>query len=245
MLFRSLPWPGAIGYRRFHQGVLIRAGKTRLVAYGTVIRVVVMGGTAMLAYLFLPIPGAWVGAVGLSAGVVTESASIRIMANATVRDLLTRADAEPVPADVISYPEIVSFYYPLALTSLIGLAVQPMATFFLGRSAYPVESLAVFPVVQALSFAFRAPGMAYQDATIALMGNRHEHLPELNRFTLTLGLTCPRPCRWWRSRRWCTCGFGTSPASRLSWPPWPSCRPASSLHSRHSPSCCPCSEGCW
>ena len=31
-LWFMLPWPGAIGYRRFLQGVLIRAGKTRLVA---------------------------------------------------------------------------------------------------------------------------------------------------------------------------------------------------------------------
>jgi len=187
-LWLLVPWPGAIGYRRFHQGVLIHVGKTRLVAYGTVIRVVVMGGTAILAYLFLPIPGAWVGALGLSAGVVTESAAVRIMANATVHDLLVRADADPSPGSVISYREIISFYYPLVLTSLIGLAVQPMATFFLGRSAYPVESLAVFPVVQALSFAFRAPGMAYQDTVIAMMGERHRHLPELGRFTLTLGL---------------------------------------------------------
>ncbi|MCZ6857752.1 MAG: hypothetical protein O7F70_07095, partial [Gemmatimonadetes bacterium] len=29
-----LPWPAAIGYRRFFQGLLIRAGLTRLVAYG-------------------------------------------------------------------------------------------------------------------------------------------------------------------------------------------------------------------
>jgi hypothetical protein len=33
-----LPWPAAIGYRRFYQGLLIRHGLTRLVAYGTVAR---------------------------------------------------------------------------------------------------------------------------------------------------------------------------------------------------------------
>ncbi|HKK93183.1 MAG TPA: hypothetical protein VJ925_07090, partial [Longimicrobiales bacterium] len=41
-----LPWPAAIGYRRFVQGVLIRANRTRLVAYGTVLRVSSMIGVA-------------------------------------------------------------------------------------------------------------------------------------------------------------------------------------------------------
>ena len=35
-----LPWPAAIGYRRFYQGLLIRTGLTRRVAWGTVIRLV-------------------------------------------------------------------------------------------------------------------------------------------------------------------------------------------------------------
>lgn len=35
-----IPWPGAIGYRRFYQGIMIRHGFTRQVAYGTVMRLV-------------------------------------------------------------------------------------------------------------------------------------------------------------------------------------------------------------
>ena len=31
-----IPWPAAIGYRRFYQGILVRHGLTRRVAYGTV-----------------------------------------------------------------------------------------------------------------------------------------------------------------------------------------------------------------
>jgi len=63
-----------------------------------------------------------------------------------------------------------------------------MLTFFMGRSVSPLESLAVFPVVHALSFFFRALGLAYQDASIALMGERFEQLPELRRFATGLGL---------------------------------------------------------
>ena len=55
---------------------------------------------------------------------------------------------------------IVSFYMPLALTSLLAMAVQPMVTFFMfmGQSRYALESLAVLPIVHGLTFIFRAIG---------------------------------------------------------------------------------------
>src|SRR5690606_24557353 len=77
---------------------------------------------------------------------------------------------------------------PLALTSFIGLTVQPMLTFFMGRAARPIESLAVFPVVHGLSFLFRALGLSFQEAAIALMGRNAEHAPEVGAFALRLGL---------------------------------------------------------
>jgi Na+-driven multidrug efflux pump len=189
-----IPWPAAIGYRRFLQGVLIRSGRTRLVAYGTVIRVTVMALVATIGFVALDIPGAWVGAMSLSAAVCAELIAVAWMARATVRRLLdTPADTEtrlgPAPLrDRLTYRGISSFYYPLALTSLIGLSVPPMLTFFMGRSPSPVESLAVFPVVQSLSFVFRSLGLSFQDAAIALMGERHRNLPELRRFALGLGI---------------------------------------------------------
>jgi O-antigen/teichoic acid export membrane protein len=63
-----------------------------------------------------------------------------------------------------------------------------MLTFFMGRAPSPLESLAVFPVVHALSFVFRSLGLSFQEAAIALMGERHEHAPEVGRFALVLGL---------------------------------------------------------
>jgi hypothetical protein len=90
--------------------------------------------------------------------------------------------------ELLSYRRITEFYIPLALTSLIGLAVHPMVTFLLGRARYPIESLAVLPVVNSLSFIFRAMGLSYQEVAIVLLGKRHEHTKELGRFALGLGL---------------------------------------------------------
>jgi len=186
-LWFFLPWPSAIGYRRFLQGVLIRAGKTRLVAMGTLIRLFAMTVAALLGYLLLDIPGAWVGGLALGTGVTLEAIAARFMAAETVRELLAEETDSGYTGRAVTYREIATFYLPLALTSLIGLTIQPLLTFFMGRSVAPVESLAVYPVVHSLSFFFRSMGFAYQDAAIALIGERFEHYRELRRFCFTLG----------------------------------------------------------
>jgi hypothetical protein len=184
-LWLLLPWPGAIGFRRFYQGLMIRDGRPRLVAYGTVLRLTAMASVALVLFLGFDWPGAHVGAAALSAGVCAEALASRWMAVPSIRRF---ADA-PAAADVVlGYSGILRFYYPLALTSLIGLAVQPLLTFFMGRAPAPVESLAVFPVVNSLGFLFRSLGLSYQEVAIALMGRRHEHAREMGRFAVILGL---------------------------------------------------------
>ncbi|MBM4184581.1 MAG: hypothetical protein FJ207_10175 [Gemmatimonadetes bacterium] len=186
-LWFFIPWPAAIGYRRFFQGVLIRTGRTHLVAYGTIVRLLTMASVALVGAFTLDLPGASLAAFALASGVCVEALVARWMAGPAVRALLAGELDGPAPS-TLRYREIISFYAPLALTSVIALSIHPLLTFFMGRGVAPVESLAVFPVVQALSFVFRSFGLAYQDAAIALMGDRFVHLPELRRFGRTLGL---------------------------------------------------------
>ncbi len=192
-LWIHLPWAAAIGYRRLIHGVMIRSGKTRQVAAGTVFRLAAMTGTALVLYSVPGVPGAWLGAASLTMGVCVEALAARCLAAKTLRRLLATgasapADAPSPPVPVLSYSEILRFYYPLALTSLIGLASQPMLTFFMGRARAPLESLAVFPVVHALSFLFRTVGISYQEAAIALMGREPSHRPAVARFAVVLAL---------------------------------------------------------
>ncbi|SVB15057.1 uncharacterized protein METZ01_LOCUS167911, partial [marine metagenome] len=44
-LWILLPWPAAIGYRRFLHGLMIRSGRTRLVAFNTIVRLGTMAAT--------------------------------------------------------------------------------------------------------------------------------------------------------------------------------------------------------
>lgn len=186
-LWIYLPWPAAIGYRRFIHGVMIISGKTRQVAAGTVCRVAMMAGTALTLASFTALPGAWVGAAALTVGVCVEAIAARLMGAGAIREILRRTPAESGAAS-LSYSGIAAFYYPLALTSLVGLATHPLLTFLMGRAAAPLESLAVLPVIHSLSFIFRAVGLSYQEAAIALMGKEFEHRRSIARFATGLAV---------------------------------------------------------
>jgi hypothetical protein len=89
----------------------------------------------------------------------------------------------------MSYAYMFRFYLPLALTSTISLAAHPLVTFFMGQAAFSLESLAVLPVINSLSFIFRSPALAYQDVVIALMGERFDHLRGILIFAAGLAAT--------------------------------------------------------
>ncbi len=179
----GLPPEVAIGYRRFNHGLLIRAGLTRRVTANTLFRLAAMSGTALAIFRTRPhTDGAWVAAAALSAGVIAEGLTSRILAHGTIRRLAARTGGK----DVMSYSRIGRFYAPLALTSVLALGIQPIVVFFVGRSRLPIESLAVLPVVYALVFLFRAMGLAYQEVGIALLGDALQGLSGLRRFALAL-----------------------------------------------------------
>jgi len=182
-----LPWPGAIGYRRFYQGLLIRGGRTRRVAYGTAVRLVSMSAVGLGLYRGTSLPGAWVGATAITIGVLAEAVVARAMALRAVREI--RSVSRPESGEGTSYRGIVRFYLPLALTSVIGLAAQPMTTFFVGHARFALESLAVLPVVHSVSFLFRAIGLSYQEVAIALLARGRHTVAPLARFALVLAVT--------------------------------------------------------
>ena len=172
-----ITWPGAIGYRRFYQGILVRHGLARRVAYGTVVRLATMGGTAVLLSRFSSMPGAVVGGAALAIGVFSEAVASRVMAGGVVRRLLDQPAPPGEPP--LTTRDITTFYYPLALTSVLTLVVAPLVTVFLGRSRAPIESLAAMPVVSALLLLFRSTAIAYQEVGVALIGTKREHEREV------------------------------------------------------------------
>lgn len=181
-----LPWPGAIGYRRFYQGLLIRYDMSRRVAYGTVVRLSTMVLTALVLYHLLEPNGAIVGAAALALGVTAEALASRGMVRSIAARLVRTEPEQGEPG--LTYRGIAGFYIPLALTSTISLAVHPMITFFLGQSRMALESLVVYPVVYSLTFIFRSLGLSFQEVGIALLGGRGQNFVPLRNFALMLGL---------------------------------------------------------
>jgi Na+-driven multidrug efflux pump len=179
-----IPWPAAVGYRRFYQGVLIRNNRTRCVAYGTGVRLTSVALTALLLYLFFPLEGASVGAASLTAGVIMEAVASRLMARKVVRGVL---EEEGSPPHFLGYGSIIAFYLPLALTTIIALGGRPIVTFLVGQSRMAIESLAVLPVVQGLIFLFSCFGLSYQEVVIALAGDSLGNYKPLRNLALALG----------------------------------------------------------
>jgi len=80
-----IPWPGAIGYRRFYQGILINNNLTRRVAYGTIIRLMSMSLCAIALYFSGIVEGVIIGAASLAFAVIMEAIAVRFMVWETIK----------------------------------------------------------------------------------------------------------------------------------------------------------------
>lgn len=178
-------WTAAIAWRRFLQGVMIHFGDTRKVAWGTAVRLLSSGGTAVSLALFSGWPGIIIGATSLMAGVVAEA----LYATVAVRPLQRQHLSSDVPTagPPLTSRELFWFHLPLAATSLLILLAQPMVTFSLARLDQPVESLAAWPVVFQIMLMARAAALALPEVVIALSERRDTFQP-LRRFSLNLAL---------------------------------------------------------
>lgn len=176
------PWTWSIGYRRFQQGVLIRYGRSSAVGAGTVVRLTADGIVLIIGYLTNILPGIAVAAAAQAAGVLSEALYSGLRVRPVVRGRLREN-----PGVGLSWREFLTFYVPLALTSLLSLLWQPIGSAALSRMPLPLASLAVWPIVSGLTFMLRSLGFAYNEVVVALLGV-HGSSGRLRKFTLGLGL---------------------------------------------------------
>ena len=184
-LWLLLPWPAAIGMRRFYQGVLIAHHQPGRVAVGTIVRLLAMSSTAFSLWAFEGVDGASLGACSLSAGVVAEALATRWLARRAIAASLHEAGMDVV---MLSYAALGRFYLPLAMTPLIGLSIHPVVTFFLGHSYKPLESLAIMPVLYALTFLFRALGLSFPEVALATLKDGEQNRGVVRKFAVCLSL---------------------------------------------------------
>ncbi|RMG89310.1 MAG: hypothetical protein D6706_21615 [Chloroflexi bacterium] len=177
-------WSAAIAWRRFLQGVLIHFNQPRKVAWGTAVRLLASGGTAVSLAMLTQWPGVIIGATSLMAGVISEAA----YATWAIRPLLRHElspDSPVAPGDPLTYRQLFWFHLPLAATTLLTLLAQPLVTFTLARLDNPTESLAAWPVLFQVMLMARAAAFALPEVVIALSQKPDTFLP-LRRFSLNL-----------------------------------------------------------
>lgn len=191
-LLSLLLWSASIGYRRFYQGLMIRAGKTKRVAVATTSRLASMALCAILLSNLTKLDGALVGSISLGLGVLLEAIATRIIAQPILKELLAN---DGVDDTELTVKQINKFYIPLAMTSVIGFAVSPMLSFFMSKFRMMIESLAVYPVIDSFVFQFRSPGFSFQETAIALLGEKNKNVRLIRRFgvwmmIITTSLLC-------------------------------------------------------
>lgn len=161
-----LPWTWSIAYRRFNQGVLIRFGHSKTIGVGTFIRLSADGLVLAVGYLIGTFPGVVVAASAVAAGVISEAVYVGIVVRPVLKYELKLASPLSSP---ITLPFFLNFYIPLAMTSLLGLLVQPIGSAALSRMPEALASLAAWPVVSGLVSVLRSLGMAYNEVVVALL----------------------------------------------------------------------------
>ncbi len=160
------PWTWSIAYRRFHQGVLIRFGRSKAITTGTFIRLSADIVILAIGYLIHDIPGIVVATSAVATGVISEALFIGLVVRPVLRNQLRTAPPVDPP---LTQAAFMDFYLPLVMTSLISLLVNPIGSAALGRMPFPVESLALWQVLGGLIFMVRSLGIAYNEVVVALL----------------------------------------------------------------------------
>ena len=177
------PFSAAVGYRRLWQGVLIRFGKTKVIPNTMIIRLLSTSILLFAGFHFPGISGAEVGAIALSFGVITGAVSSYIYLRP-----LTKGFKDADGQEELSWNKLLKFYFPLALTNFVTFIVRPVLTFGIARAVFPLESLAIWPVVTSLMFLFRSMSLAYQEVAVSLLKGDSDY-KYLSRFAALLGIS--------------------------------------------------------
>jgi hypothetical protein len=179
------PWTWSIAYRRFHQGILIRCGHSRVVGLGTFLRA--LAGLAVLQvglhlHDVLEVSGVVVAATAVATSVTLEAVFIGVVVRPIVAERLPEPSPDATPLELKAF---LAFYLPLAMTPFLTLLIQPVGAAAMARMPRDLDSLAAWPAVHGLVFLFRSFGFALNEVVVA-HAKDPGGLAVLRRFTFEL-----------------------------------------------------------
>ena len=115
-------WVFPIGWRRLHQGVLVRDGRTPIIGMGTAIRLVVVSVGMLVGQALTTIPAVYLGALAAGAGALVETALIHWAAQSSIAQRPAENAANETP---VTFGTLWSLFVPRAITSVIFLFFPP------------------------------------------------------------------------------------------------------------------------
>ena len=193
-------WSFPIAWRRAHQGVLIRAGRTAVITVATGVRLLSLAGSLFGGLLLLPNRGSVVAGLAMDLSVTIEAALITW----ATRPILRSASYQPGEAGdgttVLTWRDLWRFYRPLAVTSILRQTTRPVLNAGIAAAEMARASLAAWPVAWSLTILIAGPAWSLQQLTTALTVDRASYrrvrsfaLGLSLLFTLLLGLVAFTP----------------------------------------------------
>lgn len=207
-LIAMLPWTVSVGYRRLWQGVLIRYGNTSVIPITMGIRLGVSFLTLAWGLSTGALPGAVLGGLALSLGVIAGAISAWIYVRPVIKEMPAASDTPGGTGAIMGWSAMFFFYIPLALTNFINLGARPIMQMGLARGPMPLESLAIWPVTMGYIFLYSSFALSAQEIVIARLDgpeSKNDLLRFIYRLAAVLGviyiivLTTPL-WRFWISR---------------------------------------------
>ncbi len=178
-------WPLPIAWRRAHQGILIRAGRTAIITIATGVRLLTLAGGLFGGLLLLPDRGALVAGLAMVLSVSMEAVLITIATRPVLRDGSYADDAAP---DEQAHPTLSGlwrFYRPLVATTILRQSMRPALNAGIAAATMARESLAAWPVAWGFAILVTGPAWSLQQLTTAMATDQTAYY-KVRRFTLSL-----------------------------------------------------------
>lgn len=183
-LIIMIPWSALIAWRRFHQGILIRFGRTRRVGLGTLIRVATLSTVGFGMFSAKAADGVTVAATALICSVFAEA----LFSFLAARTVIAKEFAPGVNEGAyLPIRKLAGFHFPLTATTIVMFFAMPMTTSALARSPEGQIGMAAWQISNSILWLTRAAVYALPEVIITL-GRSKQAVSALRSFTLITGL---------------------------------------------------------
>ncbi|MCW5943916.1 MAG: hypothetical protein KIS66_16925 [Fimbriimonadaceae bacterium] len=185
------PWSAFIGWRRYHQGLMISRGETKMIGFGTLSRVATVSLLVLFFYLLsrfagLALPSIAMASMALVTSVAVESTFVHFAAKPLIRAHFTRPtdhdDRHP-----LTLRRLAKFHFPLTATTMVMLVGGPLVSAALSRAPDSVLVMAGWQVAMTLTFLHRTVVFALPEVVITLYHDEQSKAA-LRQFCVTVGL---------------------------------------------------------